>query len=60
MQISHFFAILDRKILKNLLKKANIYQRFDRNETKLSSMDKIALLAEKTFESAAQLNRNKF
>ena len=54
------FAILDRKTINNLLKKADIYQYYDRNETKLSSIYRIALLAEKKIESAAQLKRNKF
>ena len=49
--------ILDR--VNNLLKKA-IYQAYDRNETKLKAMYKIALLTENNFESAAQLKRNKF
>ena len=45
----------------NLLKKADIYQCFNRNATKLRSMYKIALLTEKKkIESAAQLKRNKF
>ena len=41
------FTILDRKSVNNLLKKADIYQYYDRNGTKLSSMDRIALLTEK-------------
>ena len=58
MQIPHFFVILDRA--NNLLKKADIYQAYDRNETKLNAMYKIVLLTEKNFESATQLKRNKF
>ena len=45
-----FFAILDRKRVNNLPKKANIYQYYDRNGTKLCSMYRIALLTEKNFE----------
>ena len=48
------FAIFGRKRLNNLLKKADIYQYYDRNGTKLSSMYRIALLIKKNFESAAQ------
>ena len=48
------------KRVNNLLKKADIYQYFDRNGTKLRSMHRIALLTEKKFESAAQLKCNKF
>ena len=55
-----FFAILDRKRVNNLLNKPDIYQYYDRNGAKLSSMYRIALLPEKNFESAAQLKRNKF
>ena len=55
-----FFAILDRKRVNNLLKKADIYQYHDRNETKLRSMYRIALLTEKKIESAAQLKCKKF
>ena len=55
-----FFEILDRKRVNTLLKKAGIYQYYDRNETKLSSMCRFALSTEKNFESAAQLKRNKF
>ena len=33
-----FFAILDRKIANNLLKKADICQYYDQNGTTLSSM----------------------
>ena len=55
-----FFAILDRKKVNNLLKKADIYPYHDRNGTKLRSMYKIGLLPEKKIESAAQLKRNKF
>ena len=63
IEISHhkantaFFAILERKGVNNLLKKADIYQYCDRNGTKLTSMYRIALLTEKNFESAAQLKR---
>ena len=42
-----FFAILDRKRVNNLLKKANIYQFYDLNRAKLSSIFRIALLTEK-------------
>ena len=49
-----FFAILDRKRANNLLKKAGIYQYYDRNGTKLSSMYSIALLTEKMIENSAQ------
>ena len=41
------FSILDSKRVNNLLKKADIYHDYDRNETKLSSMYRIALLTEK-------------
>ena len=58
MQIPAFFAILDRKRVNNFLKKANIYQYYDRNGTKLSSMYGIALLTKKNFESAEQTKRN--
>ena len=54
------FAILVWKSVNNLLKKASIYQQQDLNGAKLSSMDRIALLTEKNFESAAQLKCNKF
>ena len=50
-----FFAILDRKRGNNLSKKADIYQysiEIEQNE--------VALLTEKTFESAAQFKCNKF
>ena len=49
---STFFSILDRKKVKNLLKKADIYQYYNQNRTKLSSMYRIALLTEKMSESA--------
>ena len=52
MQIPRFFAILDRKIVNNLLKKIDVYQYYDRNGTKLSSRYKTALLTEKIFENA--------
>ena len=55
-----FFAILDWKRVNNLLNKPEIYQYYDGNRAKLSSMYRIALLTEKTFESATQLKRNKF
>ena len=55
-----FFAILDRKRVNNLLKKADIYQYYDRNGTKLCSINRILLLTEKKIESAVQLKRNKF
>ena len=42
-----FFAILGKKRVNSLLKKAGIYQNYDRNETKSSAMYKIALLTEK-------------
>ena len=42
-----------------MLSKADIYQHYDLNGVKLSSMYRIALLTEKRFESAAQLKRNK-
>ena len=42
-----FFAILDWKIVNNLLKKADIYQKYDLNGAKVSSMNRIALLTEK-------------
>ena len=41
------FAILNKKIANNLLKKADIYLYCDRNETKLSLMYRVALLTEK-------------
>ena len=47
MQIQHFFAILGKKKVNNLLTKAGIYQNYDRNETKSSSGYRIALLTEK-------------
>ena len=42
-----FFAILGKKRVNNLLKKAGIYQNYDQNETKSSSVYRIALLTEK-------------
>ena len=57
------FAILDSKRVNNLLKKADIHHYYDRNEAKLSSMYKIALLTKKKkkkIKTAAQLKRNKF
>ena len=53
MQIPHFFAILDRKRVNDLLKKADSYQCYDRNGTKLSSTYKIALLTEKNWKGKA-------
>ena len=52
-----FFAFFDKRV-NNLLKKADIYQYFDRNGTKLRSMYRIALLTEKKLlkHSAAQRN----
>ena len=58
LKIPHFCDFRQNTVNK-LLKKADIYQNNDRNETKLSSMYRIALLTEKK-ESAAQLKRNKF
>ena len=55
-----FFAILDWKRVNTLLNKPDIYQYYDRNGAKLSSMYRIALLPEKNFESSAQLKHNKF
>ena len=55
-----FFAILDWKRVNNLLNKPKIYQYYDENGAKLSSMYRITLLTEKNFESATQLKRNKF
>ena len=55
-----FFAISDWKTVNNLLNKPEIYQYYDGNRAKLSSMYRIALLNEKNFESATQLKRNKF
>ena len=52
---SAFFSILDRKRVKNLLKKADIYQYYNQNRTKLSSMYRIALLTEKMSESATNI-----
>ena len=57
---SAFFAILDRKRVNNLLKKADIYHSYDRNGKKFSSLHGIALVTEKKIESAAQLKRNQF
>ena len=53
IEISHrnantaVFVILNEKGVNNLLKKADIYQYYDRNEAKLSSMYRIALLTKK-------------
>ena len=55
-----FFEILGRKKANNWLKKADVYQYYDRNGTALSSMYRIALLTEKKIESSTQLKRNKF
>ena len=55
-----FFAILNWKRVTILPNKPDIYQYYDRNEAKLSSMYRIALLPEKNFESVTQLKRNKF
>ena len=55
-----FFASLFRKRVNSLLKKAEIYQYYDWDGTKLSSMYRILLLTKKNFESDAQLKRNKF
>ena len=55
-----FFAILNWKRVNNLLNKPEIYQYYDGNGAKLSSMYRIALLTKKNFESATQLKRNKF
>ena len=55
-----FFCDFRQKKINNLLKKADIYQCYDRNGTTLSSIDRIALLTEKNIESAAQLKRNNF
>ena len=53
--------MLDRKRVNNLLKKADIYQYYDGNGTKLNAMYRIALSAEqKKIESAAQSKRNNF
>ena len=41
-------------------KMTNIYQNYDRNGTKLSSMYRIALSTEKKIGSAAQLKHNNF
>ena len=46
-----FFAILDRKRVNNLLKKADIYPYHNRNGTKLRLMYKIALLPEKKLKA---------
>ena len=35
MQIPHFLAILDKRGVNNLLKKADFYQYYDRNEKKI-------------------------
>ena len=55
MQILRFFALLDQKRENDLLNKPEIYQYYDGNGAKLSSMYKIALLITKNFESAMQL-----
>ena len=60
MEIPHFFAILGKKRVNNLLNKVGIYQNYDRDETKSSSVYRIGLLTEKKFESAAQLKHNNF
>ena len=57
---SAFFAILDWKRVNNLLNKPEIYQYYDGNGAKLSSMYRIVLLTEKNFETATQLKRKKF
>ena len=46
MQIA-FLAILDRKRVNICKTKADIYQYYDRNGTKLSSMYRTALFTEK-------------
>ena len=51
-----FFAILDRKRVNDLLKKADIYQNYDLNGTKLSSMYRIAILTKKKKKLKAQRN----
>ena len=55
-----FFAILDWKRVNNLLNKPKIYQYYDGNRAKLSSMYRIVLWTKKNFESSTQLKRNKF
>ena len=55
MQKPNFF-IFNWKRVNNLLQKADIYQYYDRNGAKLSSMYRIALLTEKNFESATNFN----
>ena len=59
MQIPDFHYFRQKKS-KQFAKKADIYQYYHQNGTKLSSMDRIALLIEKKLESAVQLNSNKF
>ena len=53
-----FFAILRLKGETNLLKKADIYQCYDQNGLKFSTMYRNAPLTEK--KSAVQLKHNKF
>ena len=56
MQILHFFAILGKKTVNNLPKKAGIYQNYNRNETKSSSEYRIALLIKKKKKLKVQRN----
>ena len=51
MQIPHFFAILVQKRVNHLLQKADIYEYYDRNGTKLSQVYKIALLTKKILKA---------
>ena len=46
-----FFAISDWKTVNNLLNKPEIYQYYDGNRAKLSSMYRIALLTEKILKA---------
>ena len=59
MQIQPFCNFRQKRV-NNLQKKTDIYQNYDRNDTKLSLMYRIALLTEKKIESTAQLKHNKF
>ena len=59
---SAFYTILDRKRVptNNLLEKVDIYQYYNQNGTKLSSMDRIAQLTEKKNWKRNAIKRNKF
>ena len=47
--------MLDKKRVNTLVKKADIYQYYDRNGAKLSLRSRIPLVTKKKFESATNL-----